>query len=79
MKNPAIGTTHCGLVRECSNNGCVIRQIFLGLKVNPSSDLDKKKNTDIQRAFGKGFYPELISVGRGDGIDLLCPDFKEKR
>lgn len=53
--------------------------VFNGYKVNPSTDIEKRKNAEIERQFGKGFYPDLKTTGRGEFLDLTCNNFVEKK
>jgi len=74
-----IAQTRCSIVRECGNNKCLFRMILAGYTLNPTTESDRYKNTSIERSAGPGYYPNMKSLGKGDFLDILCPDFVERR
>lgn len=75
----AVASARCGIVRDCSREDCIFKMLFRGYKNNPQNEMEKRKNAEIERVNGKGFYPNWTVRGHGEIVDLYCDSFKEKK
>lgn len=75
----AVSQGRCNIARECNTTKCIFKMLQMGLKMNPQNGMDKRRNAEIERVNGKGYYPAWDEVGHGEFVDLICNDFSEKR
>lgn len=78
-KSRAVAQTNCLVVRDCGNESCIFKMLFRGYKDVPRSDMEKRRNAEMERMNGKGYFPDWRVVGHGETADLICDDFQEKR
>lgn len=74
----SIGQTSCGFVRECKQTRCLLKMIQIGYVVNPKKQSERDTNLNIERSFGKGYYPKFEFVGKGNKLEIVCPDFQAR-
>jgi hypothetical protein len=75
----AVSQGRCNIARECNTTTCIFKMLQLGYKFNPNGEMEKRRNAEIERVNGKGYYPSWDEVGHGEFVDLICNDYKEKR
>lgn len=74
-----VSQSRCSIVRECANEACIFKMLFRNYKVNPVNDMEKRRNAEIERMNGKGFYPQWKTIGKGELVELSCNDYQEKK
>ena len=79
MLKGEVGKTKCNLVRTCNTKQCVLNMMSnLNYKTRPTSEIDKKRNVEIERNLGKGVWPDFKFVGEDDNIHITCGLFSDK-